>query len=75
MNYKIFIVFFFLLIVSCANQNFGNKKNIEPKVFNKYSNKGLTLVFTDDLFKSKTVNKKLNDRDLFLFQMNLRFMA
>ena len=72
MNYKIFIVFFFLLIVSCANQNFNNKKNIEPKIFNKYSNKGFTLVFTDDLFKSKTVNKKLNDRDLFLFQMNLK---
>ena len=71
MNYKIIIIFFFFFIVSCANQNYSNKKKSESIIYNKYSNNGFTLVYTEDLYKNKTVNKKLNDRDLFVFQMNL----
>ncbi len=72
MNYKIIIIFFFFFIVSCANQNYSNKKKSESIIYNKYSNNGFTLVYTEDLYKNKTVNKKLNDRDLFVFQMNLK---
>ena len=71
MNYKIFLILIFLSIVSCANQNL-KKKTSDPIIHQNYSNKGFTLVYTDELYKNKTVNKKLNDRDLFVFQKNLK---
>ena len=72
MNYKIYIIFFLIFITSCSNQNFKTKKTLEPEVFHQYSNYGFTLVFNNELFKNKTVSKKLNDRELFVFQKNLK---
>ena len=57
MSYRFFLIFIFLLIVSCANQNL-NKKISDPIIHQNYSNKGFTLVYTDELYKNKTVNKK-----------------
>ncbi len=71
MNYKLFITIVFIFLISCSNQNFSKKKISEPSIYKKYSNNGFTLVFNDELFKNKTINKKLNDRDLFVFQKNL----
>ncbi len=72
MNYKLLLIFCLIFVVSCVDQNFNKKKILEPTIVKKYSNSGFTLVFTDDLFKKKIVNKKLNDRDLFVFQKNLK---
>ncbi len=71
MNYKLLLIFCLIFVVSCVDQNFNKKKILEPTIVKKYSNSGFALVFTDDLFKNKIVNKKLNDRDLFVFQKNL----
>ena len=71
MNYKI-IILLLLLTISCTNQNFGKKKFSNNIIFQKYSNNGFTLIYSDDLFKNKTINKKLNDRDLLVFQKNLK---
>ena len=71
MNYKFFFIIFLLIFNSCTNQNLS-KKVVDPVSFQKYSNNGFTLVFNDELFKNKIVNKKLNDRDLFVFQKNLK---
>ena len=71
MNYKIFYIFFFIFVTSCANQNFSNKKLPDAKILKKYSNNGFALIYNEELFKNKTVSKKLNDRDLFVFQKNL----
>ena len=71
MNYKIFILLL-LLTFSCTNQNLGKKKISNDIIFQKYSNSGFALIYSDDLFKNKTINKKLNDRDLFVFQKNLK---
>ena len=72
MNYKIFLIFSFVFVVTCANQNFNKKKDLDPVIVQKYSNSGFTLVYTDQLFKNKIVSKKLNERDLFVFQKNLK---
>ena len=72
MNYKIFFILFIFFIGSCTNTTFNNKNISEPKIFKKYSNNGFALVYTDELFKNKIINKKLNDRDLFVFQKNLK---
>ena len=49
-----------------------NRKTIEPKFFNKFSNNGFALIYSEELFKNKTINKKLSDRDLLVFQKNLK---
>ena len=71
MNYKIFILLL-LFTFSCTNQNIVKKKVSDNIIFQKYSNNGFALIYSEDLFKSKIVNKKLNDRDLFVFQKNLK---
>ena len=70
-SYRIFLILIFSLIVSCVNQNL-NKEISDPIILQNYSNKGFTLVYTNELYKNKTINKKLNDRDLFVFQKNLK---
>ena len=57
---------------SCTNQNLIKKKSLDPVIFQKYSNNGFTLVYSDDLYKNKIVNKKLDDRELFVLQKNLK---
>ena len=72
MNYKFFFILFFVLAVSCVDQNLNKKKIKDEIIFQKYSNNGFTLVFNKTLLKKKIINKKLNDRDLFVFQKNLK---
>ena len=72
MNYRLFLIFVFLFLASCANQNLSDKKISNDVIFSKYSNDGFTLVYNADLYKNKTVNKKLNERDLFVLQKNLK---
>ena len=64
MFYKILLFISFILIISCDNQS---KKINYSKKFINYSNKGFTLVYDENLFKNKLVNKKLDDRSLLIF--------
>ena len=72
MNYKLFLLLLFVLFTSCQTQNYSKKKVSDAPIFQKYSNNGFTLIYNDELFKNKTISKKLNDRDLFVFQKNLK---
>ncbi len=38
----------------------------------RFSNKGFTLIYNNDLYKNKVINKKMQDRDLLIFQKNLK---
>tara|TARA_B100000579_G_C22657360_1_gene769185 strand:- start:161 stop:916 length:756 start_codon:yes stop_codon:yes gene_type:complete len=64
MNYKIICFVFFIFIISCTEKSpkFSSSKNFES-----YSNKGFALVYDDELYKKKFINKKLNDRSLLIF--------
>ena len=64
MNCKIFLFIIFIFAFSCAEQT---KKINYSKKFKNYSNKGFTLIYDEKLFKSKFINKKLNDRSLLIF--------
>ena len=69
MNYK-FTIIFFLFLYSCNTNNISkiNENNIiESEI---YSNRGFTLLFSDDLKKKKLVNKKIDERSLLIFQKN-----
>ena len=65
MNYK-FIIIFCLFLYSCTTNNINqlNKRNIIQSEV--YSNRGFTLLFSEDLKKKKLVNKRLTLYLLFL---------
>ncbi len=68
--YKFFILFLFFVFSSCSTTNvYNNKINLNKKGF---INKGFALVYTDDLFAEKKISKKLDNRDLIIFQKNLK---
>ena len=70
MNYKLIIIIL-ILLSSCTNniviQNHENQI-IKPK----FVNSGFTLIYDEKLFTNKIINKKMNDRDLIIFQKNLK---
>ena len=41
-------------------------------LINAYSNKGFALVYSEDIFIKKIVNKKIDDRSLIIFQKKLK---
>ena len=57
---------------SCTTNNINktHKKNIIPVV--TFTNKGFTLVFSENLRKEKKINKKIEYRSLIIFQKNLK---
>jgi len=70
MNYKIIFIFLFFFS-SCAKIP-TEKTSINIIPSETYSNKGFTLLFTEDLKKKKIVNKKIHERSLIIFQKNLK---
>ncbi len=71
MNYKILFIFLFF-IYSCETNNITQKKvnNVIPS--ERFSNKGFTLVFNENLRKKKIITNKIEDRSLIIFQKNLK---
>ena len=71
MNYKFLLFFFLIFQISCVNQSAN--KTIKPVVNKHYFlNKGFTLVYTDDLYKEKLIDSKIENRSLKIFQKNLK---
>ncbi len=70
MNYKLLLSILIIFLNSCVqNENINlSKKRI---IIESFSNKGFTLVYDDTLFEKKIINKKINNRDLIIFQKNL----
>ena len=70
MNYKIILIIFLIFLNSCTttkNINFSKNKIL----IDSFSNKGFALIYDDSLIKKKVINKRINDRDLIIFQKNL----
>ena len=71
MNYKFLLFFFLIFQISCVNQSAN--KTIKSKVNKHYFlNKGFALVYTDDLYKEKLIDAKIENRSLKIFQKNLK---
>ena len=50
-----------------------DQKNLKKVIYKKsFINKGFALVYNDNLYKKKIINKKLNNRSLIIFQKNLK---
>jgi hypothetical protein len=71
MNYKIFFIFFLISLNSCIENSIKitGKSDLKKQYF---SNKGFALIYSEDLTLDKLVNKKINERDLLIFQKNLK---
>ena len=60
---KIISIFFvFTFIYSCADYNVNKNRNIKEKNF--YSSKGFALVYEDNLYTQKLINKKINNQEI-----------
>ena len=68
---NISLITLFLFLTNCTTGTLVKKK---PNSFlvNAYSNKGFALVYNEDIYKKKIVNKKIDDRSLIIFQKNLK---
>ena len=71
MNYKYFIIIF-IFLYSCTTTDFNNTKKDKIIPSEVYTNKGFTLLFTEDLKKQKLINKKIDERSLIIFQKNIK---
>ena len=69
---NIFFIFICISLFNCTNLTLVNNKPSEA-IVNGYSNKGFALIFNEDLYKKKIINKKIDDRSLIIFQRNLKF--
>ena len=70
MNYKIILLLLFFLN-SCINNTVYNiNEPIKKKT--KFSNSGFTLIYEENLYLDKIINKKMSERDLIIFQRNLK---
>ena len=68
MKYKIILLLLFFLASCTPNQQIQN----DALIIEKFSNSGFTLIYDPLLYENKTINKKMNQRDLLIFQRNLR---
>ena len=70
MFYKKLLTFFLLFITSCTTTDiYNNNVNINKKSF---VNKGFALVYNEEFYDQKKISKKLDNRELIVFQKNLK---
>jgi len=71
MNFKNYL--FFLIIFLLSNCTSNIKKNSNTFFTeDRFSNKGFTLIFNENLFNEKIINKKIDDRSYLILQRNLK---
>ncbi len=70
MKFNIFIILLFTLS-SCTTLDNVEIKPKSDKI-EKFSNSGFALIYNNDLYDNKVLKKKMNERDLIIFQKNLK---
>ena len=70
MKYNFFLILLIVLITSCTSNNYKTA-NVDP-ILEKFSNNGFALIYNDKLYNDKIISKKMDERDLIIFQRNLR---
>ena len=68
MNYKILLFIFAIFIYGCEPSYTNKSKKLKPKIFEKYSNSGFTLIYDDNL---KDI-KKIDSRSLNIYHQRLK---
>ncbi len=65
-------IFIFLFLYACSTNNMSNKETEIVGHTDTFSTRGFALIYNDDLYKNKIINKKLEKRSLLIFQKNLK---
>ena len=71
MLYRYILLIIFCIFATNCTTTFDKNKT-KKTIVNGFANKGFALVYTEDLFKQKIVNKKIDERSLIIFQKNLK---
>ena len=71
MNLKNLLILILFFLCSCSI-NVTNKKVAETLSLSGFKNNGFALVYDDKLYKNEIISSKMNDRDLLIFQKNLK---
>ena len=72
MNYKILLyILITLFLNNCSIDNLNTNK-VNYDFYEQFSNKGFTLVYTEQLFNDKLISKKIDERSLLIYQKNLK---
>ena len=72
MFYKnILSLIIFIFLTSCTTGNLVTNKPTTSFI-NGYTNKGFALVYSEDLYKQKIINRKIDERSLILFKKELK---
>jgi len=72
MNYKNFLYIIIILFLTNCSTDTVNKKKVSYDFHKKFTSKGFTLIYSDDLLKNKIISKKIDQRGLIIFQRNLK---
>ena len=66
-----YFIFIVLFLTNCTSGNYQvSKKTFTFK--DTFSNKGFALIYNKSLFEKKIVTKKIDERELIIFQKNLK---
>ena len=72
MSYRnLFLIFLYLIFTNCTTDNL-RKNQPNYSIVNNYSNKGFALIYNESLYNNKVVSKKIGERELIIFQKNLK---
>jgi hypothetical protein len=66
-----FIIFIFIYLTNCSSNTLNTNKSTLLSN-NNYSNQGFALIYESELYINKIISNKLNERDLIIFQKNLK---
>ncbi len=70
MNYKILLIFLLTFLFACEQRYSNLEYNSN---FESFSNKGFALIYDEQLYKNKIINKKIDERSLIIFNNKLKY--
>jgi rare lipoprotein A (peptidoglycan hydrolase) len=71
MNFKKTLIIIFLFLTNCTIVPVVENKIITNNI-KSFTNRGFALIYTDNLYNKKIINKKIDSRSLIIFQKNLK---
>ena len=71
MHYRLILIIFLIILNNCVKDHSVLEDNI---TINKkaFTNKGFALIYSDELYDNKIIEKKIDERSLLIFQKNLK---
>ena len=72
MHYKNLLYIIIILFITNCSIETVNKNKVSYDYHKKFISKGFALIYSDDYFKDKIISKKIDHRELTIFQKNLK---